>query len=321
LTIKLLNDDRLPRIESVVWLDLPGKLLLLVMAFLLGLPGVAGLPSTVAAQEAIACASPGSPVAEQATPAPIAAAEAEFPNEGGDLTVFAAASLTDAFNQIKSDLEAAHPGLSINFNFAGSQALVTQIEQGAEADLFASANTTQMQAAVDAGLIDGDPAVFARNKLAIVVPADNPAGIVGPVDLAQDDLKLVLAAPEVPVGTYSRESICLMGAGAATYGDGFVERVDGNIVSNEDNVKAVLAKVQLGEADAGIVYTTDVSSDLADQVTLIPIPDEVNVIASYPVAAVAGGDLLLAQAFMSYLIGPDGQATLQAFGFAGRDGA
>ncbi|MGH2532093.1 MAG: molybdate ABC transporter substrate-binding protein [Thermomicrobiales bacterium] len=274
-------------------------------------------PIAIAQEAAIECA-PAAPsvLSPAASPAATTATtEAPFPEEGSELVVFAAASLTDAFNQIKADLEAAEPGLTITYNFAGSQALVTQLTQGAEADVFVSANTEQMTAAIEAGVIAGEAAILAQNRLAIVVPADNPADIQDPADLATDGLKLVMAAPEVPVGRYSRESVCAMGADAATYGEGFVDGVAGNIVSNEDNVKAVLAKVQLGEADAGIVYTTDVTADVAEDVVLIDIPAAVNVIAQYPIAPVAEGDAALAEAFIAYVIGPEGQATLAQFGF------
>ncbi len=235
-----------------------------------------------------------------------------------EITIFAASSLTDAFNAIGSDLEAANPGLDLVFNFAGSQALVTQLTEGAKADVFASANNSQMKAASDGGVIAGEPQTFAHNRLAIVVPKDNPAGIASIADLGNDGVKLVLAAEDVPVGQYARQSICIAGADTATYGDGFVDNVSSNIVSNETNVKNVLAKVQLGEADAGIVYVTDVTSDVAADVTLIEIPDTVNVIASYPVAAVTDGNADAANAFITYLLSAEGQATLASFGFQSR---
>lgn len=266
----------------------------------------------------IECPTPASPAtatAAAATPAVAETAPAEFPAEGGDLTVFAAASLTDVFEQIKTDLEATRAGLTISYNFAGSQALVTQLTEGAEADVFAAAATGQMMAAIDNGVIEGSPAVFTQNRLAIVVPADNPAGVQTMADLAKDGLKLVLALPEVPVGQYARQSICAAGGDTATYGEGFVEKVADNVVSEEDNVRAVLSKVQLGEADAGIVYTTDISADVATDVQKIEIPAAVNAIARYPIAAVKGGDAALARAFIDYVLGPEGQATLRQFGF------
>lgn len=251
-----------------------------------------------------------SPVASPAAPPPTV----DFPEEGGALTVFAAASLTDAFGQIETDLEAANNGLDIEYNFAGSQALVTQLAEGAEADVFASANTAQMEAAIENGSIEGEPMPFVRNRLAIVVPADNPAGVEEPADLGKDGLQLVLAQPDVPVGRYARESVCLMAEDEATFGEGFVERVSGNVVSEEEDVRDVLARVQLGEADAGIVYVSDAAA-AGDEVGLIEIPGEVNVVATYPIAPVAEGDAALAAAFISYVLGPDGQATLAEYGF------
>src|SRR5215213_8256797 len=256
-----------------------------------------------------------SPAAVEATPAatPVAGSEdaVTFPDEGGDLTVFAAASLTDAFEAIEQELEAANPNLSITYNFGGSQALVTQLEEGAQADVFASANTAQMDAAIGANLVAGAPVPFVHNRLAIVTPADNPADIEIAADLGKDGILLVLAQPEVPAGRYARESVCLM---AGAYGSDFVQRVAANVVSEEEDVRDVLAKVALGEADAGIVYVSDAAA-AGDQVQVIEIPGAVNIVASYPIAAVTGGDAALADAFIAYVLSPEGQATLTDFGF------
>ena len=288
-------------------------LLALVVAMAIG----AGFGQTnLARAVTIECAPPASPAAAAPeTPMPEVSMDATFPEGGGDLTVFAAASLTDSFNQIKSDLEAAHDGLTITYNFAGSQALVTQLTEGSPADVFASASNGQMANAVKAGVISGEPAVFTQNRLAIVVPKDNPAGVQTPADLATDGLKLVLAQAEVPVGQYARHSICLADQDSVTYGAGFAEAVGANIVSEEDNVKAVLTKVQLGEADAGYVYTTDVTPDVVEDVLIIEVPDAINVIAKYPIAPVTGGNTELAAAFIAYVLGSEGQATLQKWGF------
>ena len=240
--------------------------------------------------------------------------EAPFPEAGGDLTVFAASSLTDAFEQIETDLEAAHPGLQITYNFGGSQALVTQLSEGAQADAFASANNAQMTAATDNGSISGAPITFVHNRLAIVTPKDNPAGITSPADLGEEGLKIVLAQAEVPVGRYARESVCTMGQDPVAFGEDFVARVAGNVVSEEEDVRDVLAKVTLGEADAGIVYVSDAAA-AGDEVQVIQIPDAVNIVASYPIAAVTGGDAALADAFIAYVLSPEGQATLVDFGF------
>jgi molybdate transport system substrate-binding protein len=241
--------------------------------------------------------------------------DATFPEEGGELTVFAAASLTDAFGMIADELEAANEGLSITYNFAGSQALVTQLAEGAEADVFASANNTQMAAAEENGSIAGEPVTFVHNELAIVTPADNPAGIETAADLGDEGLRLVLAQAEVPVGRYSRESVCNMNDDTADFGEDFAGRVAANVVSEEEDVRDVLAKVQLGEADAGIVYVSD-ANIAGDEVTLIEIPAEFNVIATYPIATVTEGDAALGEAFIAYVLSPEGQATLEEFGFA-----
>jgi len=248
-----------------------------------------------------------------ASPAPAITAADLFPAGGGELTIFAAASLTGAFGEMETALEGAVEGLEVTLNLAGSQALATQLAEGAEADVFASANQTQMTVAVEAGRIVGEPVPFVSNFLTIVVPADNPAGITGPADLGRDGLSVVLALPEVPVGGYSREAVCLMAQDEATHGPDFAARVAANVVSEEEDVRDVLTRVALGEADAGIVYRSDAAGN-AD-VTEILIPDGVNVRATYPIAAVEGGDQDLAAAFIAYVLGADGQATLGAYGF------
>jgi molybdate transport system substrate-binding protein len=251
-------------------------------------------------------AAPGTPV----DPAP-------FPEEG-DITVFAAASLTEAFTQIGADISEANSGIDVEFNFAGSQALVTQLTEGAEADVFASANLNQMDAAVDAGVIDGEPSIFARNQLVIIVPEDNPGGLAGPADLGKEDILLDIAQEDVPVGQYTRQSVCFMDQNSDQFGVDFAERVSANIVSEENNVRAVVTKVALGEADAGVVYQTDVTPDVADRVEIIEIPETFNVVAEYPIAPASGGDATLAAAFIDYVLGPEGQATLEQFGFRPR---
>lgn len=238
-----------------------------------------------------------------------------FPADSGETTIFAAASLTDVFTAIEIDIEAANPGVDLAFSFAGSQTLVTQLAEGAPADVFASANTAQMESAVDAGVISGEPSIFASNRLVIVVPADNPAGIKSIADLNNDGVKLVIASEAVPVGGYARASICAADA-AGIEGAGFSDEVAANVVSNEANVRDVLAKVALGEADAGIVYQTDIIGDVSADVMGIEIPTELNVVASYPIAAVEGGKTAAAAAFISYVLSPLGQAALAEYGFS-----
>ncbi|MEX1254093.1 MAG: molybdate ABC transporter substrate-binding protein [Dehalococcoidia bacterium] len=241
--------------------------------------------------------------------------ERSGPGPSGDITVFAAASLTDPFNEIGDAFEAANPDVGVTFQFAGSPALQTQLAEGARADVLATADESNLEAALDAGLVIDAAQPFARNKLAIIVPADNPASIESCLDLANDGLKLVLAAEEVPAGNYARQSIDLM-AQDPTAGAGFSERVLANVVSNEPNVKAVVTKVQLGEADAGIAYVTDVTPDVAADITVIEIPDDMNVIAVYPVAVTSeAAEPEIAAAFIEFVLSDEGQAILRQHGF------
>jgi molybdate transport system substrate-binding protein len=232
----------------------------------------------------------------------------------GNLTVFAAASLTDAFGLVKQILEDANPDLTIEYNFAGSQQLATQLGEGAHADVFASANMSQMTTAQDAGRIESEPVIVARNRLAIIVPSDNPAGVAQPADLANDGLKLVVANPDVPVGGYTLDILDKLSANP-TFGADFRTKVEANFVSLESNVRQVVTKVQLGEADAGIVYVSDVTPDVREDVQLIEIPDEFNVIAEYPIAPIADGNTTLAQAFIDFLLSAGGQQALAEWGF------
>jgi molybdate transport system substrate-binding protein len=234
----------------------------------------------------------------------------------GDITVFAAASLTDAFSEIGEAFQSANPATGVAFNFAGSAALRAQIEEGAPADVFASANTSHMQTLVDGGLAL-DPAVFAHNSLVVIAPSDNPAGLDTLADIARPGLKLVLAAPEVPVGGYAREMLAKADADPG-FGAGFSEAVLDNLVSNESNVKQVVAKMQLGEADAGIVYGSDVTPDVAPKLYTIEVPEAVNVIADYPIAVLEdAGDAEVARAFVDFVLSTDGQTILAKWGFGG----
>ena len=229
------------------------------------------------------------------------------------LNVFAAASLTDAFTEIGKKFEVANPGVSVTFNFAGSQALRTQIEQGAPADVFASANKTEMDTLVTGSYVATDaPQVFLNNKLVLILPAKNPAELAKLEDLAKPGIKLVLAAEEVPVGKYARQALDQMNG---QFGSDFKDKVLANVVSNEDNVKQVVAKVQLGEADAGIVYTSDAVA--ASDLKTIEIPVELNVIAKYPIAPlIKSANPDLATAFIDFVLSPEGQNILQKWGFA-----
>ena len=256
-----------------------------------------------------ACAPAQTPV----TVAPAAPTAASAAN-GMKLTVFAASSLTDAFNEIGQAFGAEHSGVTVEFNFAGSQQLRTQLEQGATADVFASANAAEINNAIKSGLIvSGTQQTFVRNRLAVIVPKDNPGSIKELKDLAKPGLKIVLAAASVPVGGYALTVLNKMNV---DFGATFSQTVIANVVSYEDNVKQVVAKVQLGEADAGIVYTSDVTPAVADKLIQIDVPDKYNVLATYPIAVLKSAPQAdLAKTFADYVLSDKGQAVLQKWGF------
>lgn len=231
------------------------------------------------------------------------------------LTVFAAASLTGAFTEIGKNFDAAHPGVTSTFNFAGSQTLRTQLEQGAIADVFASANTKEMNTLIitDTLVPTGTAQIFATNKLLVILPANNPANIQTLQDLSQSGIKIVLADATVPAGNYARQILDKLSKDP-TFGADFKTKVLANVVSNETDVKQVVAKVQLGEADAGIVYISD--SVAAPELKTIDIPANFNVIAKYPIAVLTNAPQSdLASEFIVYVLSAEGQATLKKWGF------
>jgi len=224
------------------------------------------------------------------------------PVESGTVAVSAAASLTAGFQELGHAFETAHRGVKVEFNFAGSSTLVTQITNGSPTDIFASADQANMDKAAQAGVLDGTQQVFAKNRLAIVVPAGNPKAITGLADLARPGLVVSICAPDVPAGKYARQA----------FGKANVAVPSG---SQELDVKAVVSRVKLGQADAGIVYTTDVK-DGGPQVAAVSIPDDQNVIAIYPISLVKKGpNPAMATLFLTYLLSPPGQAILAAHGF------
>lgn len=233
----------------------------------------------------------------------------------GDLLVFAAASLTDAFGELGRALQHTHPGLRITFTFAASSLLRTQIAQGARADVFASADERTMAALHRAGRLATAPVVFARNEPVVVVPSHRGVAIATLRDLARPGVKVVLPSPEVPIGAYARRILAQLSRDP-TFGASFAERVLRNVVSQEPHVRAALARVALGEADATFVYRSDLSSAYGRQVRVLAIPRRANVIATFPIAVVQDAPHApAARAFVAFVLSPPGQQILVRWGF------
>jgi len=234
------------------------------------------------------------------------------------LNVFAAASLTSVFNEIGAHFAASHPGVEVIFNFAGSNQLATQIGHGAPADVFASANKRQMAIAIEVGrVVSETQRTFAHNRLLVITPNDNPARLSDLSDLGTPGLKIVLAATEVPVGSYTQ--LFLEKAVADRILD--MAELLKNVVSYETNVRAVLSKVVLGEADAGIVYMSDAIHQDAE-IQQLEIPQHLNILANYPIAPLADSSHpIFAEQFVAYVLGPEGQHILARYGFVPASGS
>ena len=246
----------------------------------------------IAAAGCSTSADAGSPVGESSA----------APARTETLTVFAAASLKGTFTALGQQLEAAHPGTVVTFSFGGSSDLVTQLQQGAPGDVFASADTTNMDKATADDLVQGSPVNFASNTLEIAVPPDNPARITSFADLAEDGVKVVVCAPQVPCGSATQKVETSTG-------------VDLTPVSEESSVTDVLNKVTSGEADAGLVYRTDVRT-AGDKVLGVPFPESSGAVNVYPIAVLAGSkDTELAQEFVDLVTGDDGRQVLADAGF------
>ena len=221
---------------------------------------------------------------------------------GGDILVFAAASLTAAFTELGDAFMVEHPDANVTFNFASSSDLVTQIGEGAPADVYASADLSNMAKLTDAGNNATEPVVFATNLLSIIVAPGNPKGITGVTDLTNEDLIVVVCASEVPCGKYAAQIFENAGVTVTPK-------------SLEENVKAVVSKVTLGEADAGIVYETDVLA-AGDDADAVAIPAAINVLAQYPIAVTRGAaNAAGAQAFIDFVVSEQGQMILSSYGF------
>jgi molybdate transport system substrate-binding protein len=238
---------------------------------------------------------------------------AEEPKE---LTVFTAASLTGAFGEIGQMYE-DETGVHVAFNFDGSQALRTQIENGAYADVFASANNKHMNALKKMGLMNNSSvSIFTKNKISLIIPKENPAKISNLSDLAKPGVKIVIGTKEVPVGDYALQIIDKL-ANDSAYGPDFKKNVMANVMSQETTVNYVVTKVALGEADVGFAYVSDVTEDLASKVDKIEIPDKYNVIAEYPIGMLSECKYpIQAQEFIDLVKSDNGSAVLEKYGFS-----
>ena len=245
-----------------------------------------------------------------------AAAASQDATPADTLTVFAASSLAEPFHAVADAFEADNPGAEVTFNFAGSQALRTQLEHGARADVFASADWEQMAAVRKANLLGNTPEYFATNRLAVVTPAGSDA-VQSLDDLARPGVSIAIASAEVPAGAYARATLNLM-AESENFPADFAESVLANVVTHETNVRAVAQKVALGEVDAGMVYETDAKTAQRDNsLRVIEIPLQFNPAAEYPIASL--GEAANPQAaldFIAFVQSDDGQSILREYGFA-----
>lgn len=245
-----------------------------------------------------------------------AAAASQDATPADTVTVFAASSLAEPFRAVADAFEADNPGVEVTFNFAGSQALRTQLEHGARADVFASADWEQMAAVRQANLLGNTPEYFATNRLAVVAPVDSTA-VQSLDDLARPGVSVAIASAEVPAGGYARATLNLM-AESDDFPDDFADGVLANVVTHETNVRAVGQKVALGEVDAGMVYETDARAlQYRNSFRVIEIPLHFNPAAEYPIASLGeAANPQVALEFIAFVQGDDGQAILREYGFA-----
>jgi molybdate transport system substrate-binding protein len=232
------------------------------------------------------------------------------------LKVFAAASLSDAFNETATQYKVLHPNVDIKFQFAGTQQIRTQVEQGAYADVFAAASTSHMNALISEGFVNNSTVRnFTQNKLALIVPLSNPANISSLSDLSKPGIKLVICAPSVPCGSYTQQLLNKTVNNSA-YGASFKPAVLKNVVSQETDVNSAVSKVALGEADAAFVYQSDVPASMQDKVKVIALQDSVNVLAVYPIAVLKESkNSAEAQGFESFVLSDSGKAILDKYHF------
>lgn len=233
-----------------------------------------------------------------------------------ELTIYAAASLAEAFTRLGEVFESSHPNVEVVISFAGSQQIAQQLSQGAPGDLFASANAKQMENVISAGrVMSGADQEFIQNQLMVILPGDNPGIIAGVRDLIKPGLRLILADKSTPVGLYSQKMLERANQQIG-FGEDYKEKVLGNVVSYEENVRAVLTKITLGEADAGIVYVSDAAGAQGEDIRMIPIPEEINVTASYYIAPLRdSSEKDLGLDFIALVLSPEGQDILNGYGF------
>jgi molybdate transport system substrate-binding protein len=260
-----------------------------------------------------ACTPAAAPAATPAPTSPPKPGAVAAP-ASGEVVVFAASSLTDVFQDMVTPFQQANPNAHLTFNFGASSQLATQLGQGASADVFASADNAQMDNARKSGAVPGQSRLFATNRLVLITPKDNPMHVTTLKDLANPGVKFVTAQTSVPIGMYTAQ-LLETASNDPSYGADFKSKVQLNTVSQEDNVRQVVSKVQLGEADAAIVYSTDATPQARDQLNVIAIPDALQTLATYPIAVARGKNPTGGEAFVSYVLGPDGQATLKKWGF------
>lgn len=298
------------------------KVLSIVLLLVL-LTSVACAPQATAVPATPPTAAPATqaPAPTQVPPTQmVAPTQATTPTQaaasGQSLTVLAAASLTAPFQDLGKEFETAHPGVTVEFSFAGSQALAQQLDQGAPADVFASASASYMTAAVKSNRVDQTTVqTFAYNRLVVIYPVANPAGIKTLQDLAKPGLKLDLEDKTVPAGQYSLTFLD-KASKDPSFTTSYEANVLKNVVSYEDNVKSVLTKVSLGEADAGIVYVSDDTGDVTSKLGKLDIPDLLNIVATYPIAPISDSkNPDLAKAFVALVMSADGQAALAKYSF------
>ena len=227
--------------------------------------------------------------------------------------MFAASSLTDAFGELAKTFEEENPGTEVRMSFESSSTLLTQIRHGAPADVFASAAEEEINAASDDGLVAGAPEVFVRNREVVMVPRENPANIESIRDLAEPGVRLVLAEEGVPAADYAEQ---ILVKADAEYASGFRKDVLSNVVSREADVRASVNRVALGDADATFGYASDYTPDIRDRVEVIRIPEALNIVATYPIAALRDAENPeLARAWIELVLSEEGQRVLEKWGF------